>query len=97
MIYYRLGDKESLYTEVLHNVFGDIVERISRDIEDDQTPEQKLKTYIKNFVKTMERYPHLPNMMMREIASGGKHFTDTVAKDLISMMIILKVQILFFL
>lgn len=89
MIYYRLGDKEALYSEVLHNVFGDVVDRISRDIEDDQSPEEKLKTYIRNFINSMDRYPHLPYMMMREIASGGKHFTEIVAKDLISIMRIL--------
>lgn len=90
MIYYRVGDKEALYSTVLHNLFGNIANRISRDIHEDQSPEDKLKTYIKNFIENMELHPYLPFMMMREITSGGKHFTETVARDLMSILLTLK-------
>lgn len=82
MIYYRIGDKEALYAEVLHDVFSDTVERISRNIKQAQPPEEKLKTFIENLTSTVERYPYLPSVMMQEIASGAQHLPEVVVKDL---------------
>jgi len=82
MIYYRIGDKEALYTEVLHNVFGDAAERIARNIEQGQPPEEKLKNYVMNMASLLERHPYLPHIMMREMASGAHHLNEVIATDL---------------
>jgi len=89
MIYYRVGDKEALYSEVLHQVFGDTAERISRNIKDDQPPEEKLKVYIHGLLQTAELHPHMPRLMMREFASGGRNVPEVVALDLARMLDIL--------
>ena len=90
MIYYRIGDKEALYTEVLHDVFGDTAERISRNIGENHSPEEKLRSYIKNLATTMERHPYMPYIMMREMASRGRQLNEMVAKDLIKIIVIIK-------
>jgi TetR/AcrR family transcriptional regulator len=90
MIYYRIGDKDTLYKEVLHNVFGDTVERIAKDIRDDLSPEGKLKTYISNLATTMTQHPSFPRIMMREVASGWSHFSEAVVQDIAGIILIVK-------
>lgn len=82
MIYYRVGNKATLYSRVLHRAFSGIVERLSRNIDKTQSPEEMLRAYIRTFVKTFERHPHLPPIMMREMASGGHHMPEVVILEL---------------
>ena len=70
-IYYRIGDKEALYTRVLHEVFADTAERLMRNVKEARDPEEKLKTYIQNIIQTVGKNPNLPPILLRELASGG--------------------------
>jgi len=88
MIYYRIGDKKTLYEEVLHDVFGDTAERIAEKIKDDLSPEEKIKTYIAGFAAAMAQHPCFPRIMMREVASGWSHFSDVVIKDIGGILVI---------
>jgi TetR/AcrR family transcriptional regulator len=90
MIYYRIGDKKTLYEEVIHNVFGDIVERISENIQDEFSPEEKFKIYIANIANTMSQHPSFPRIMMREVASGWTNFSEAVIKDIAGILVLIK-------
>jgi TetR/AcrR family transcriptional regulator len=90
MIYYRIGDKKTLYEEVIHDVFGDVVELIRGNIRDESSPEEKFKIYIANLSKVMAEHPPFPRIMMREIASGWTHFSEAVVKDIAGILIIVK-------
>ena len=89
MIYYRIGDKEALYSSVLHDVFSDTATRIAGQIKKGRSPEENLKAYIDNMAKTMDNHPHVPPIMMREIASGAGDFPEIVINDLIRLLDIL--------
>lgn len=78
MIYYRIGDKATLYSEVLRRGFSGIVERLTRHLATLHTPEEKMQGYIRTFVRTFEQNPQLPPIMMREMASDGRHMPETV-------------------
>ena len=80
-IYYHMGDKKALYTRVIHDVFADMGKRIANNINESQGPEEKLKTYIHNIAFTLDQHPHIPQIMMRELALGGRHFPEVVAED----------------
>jgi AcrR family transcriptional regulator len=82
MIYYHIGDKAVLYGRVLHDIFGDTAERITRNIHKAGSPEEKLKTYVKGIVGTVIRHPFAPRIMMREVASGAENFPEIVVDDL---------------
>jgi len=90
MVYYRIGDKKTLYEEVIHYVFGDTAEHISENIRDDFPPEEKFKIYLANLAKTMAEHPSLPRIMMREVASGWSNFSEVVVKDIAGILIIIK-------
>jgi len=81
MIYYRIGDKLALYTEVIHNLFGEIGSVIRGNIPSDASPEEKLKMYIRGLTRTIAEHPYLPGIMMRELASGGGNINERVIED----------------
>ena len=81
-IYYHIGDKETLYTRVLHEHFAGAGDRFDRILQSAATPEEKLSLFIHQVARLMDQNPHKTVMMLREIAAGGKHFPDVVARDL---------------
>ena len=89
-IYYHIGDKRALYAEVLHNVYSNLADRISIEIKDFLSPEEKLRTFIQHFAGMLDQHPHLPSIMMREIASGGRNFPDIVVQDLTRFFFIVR-------
>jgi len=81
-IYYHIGNKETLYAEVIHDVIGNMADMIALGIKEAQSPEEKLRTYIRNITRSIDRNPLIPPIMMREVASGGQHFPNVVAQDM---------------
>jgi len=81
-IYYHIGDKQALYAEVLHDVFGDALARIAANLQQAKGPVEKLKIYIRNISETQTAHPHLAPIMLREVASGGTSFPEVVARDI---------------
>ena len=86
MIYYHIGDKEALYARVLHEVFGDTAARMAENIGRAEGPIDKIRAYLMSIGQTLEIHPHLIRIMMRELASGGRHLPKIVAGDLISII-----------
>lgn len=82
-IYYHVGDKEALYGAVLHDVIGSTVAKVAANLSDEQSPEEKLSTYIRGIAATVEGYPPLPPVMMRAVESGGRNLPQEVATDLV--------------
>jgi len=81
-IYYHIGDKEALYARVLHDVFSGAARRISENMHQAQDPVEKLRTYVRNMAQTVGRHPHVPPIIMRELASGARNIPEVVANDL---------------
>jgi TetR/AcrR family transcriptional regulator len=82
MIYYRIGDKKTIYEAVVHEIFGDITRRLSENIQRHLTPEEKLNIYIDNLAMNMQRRPSFPRIMMREAASGWVNLSGSAIKDI---------------
>ena len=81
-IYYHIGGKETLYTRVLHEHFARAGDQFDRVISATAAPEEKLALFIRQIARVMDENPHKTVMMLREIAAGGQHFPDIVARDL---------------
>lgn len=86
-IYYHIGDKQALYGRVLHDIFSVTADDIERNINDDQTPEEKLLAYARSISQMVQLHPYVPRIMMYEAASGIQNFPVEAAKDLIRMFI----------
>ena len=86
MIYYHIGDKKALYTQVLHEVFSDTAVHMTDNINRAETPLAKIKAYIQSIGESLEKHPYLPHIMMRELASGGLNLPELVVHDLASII-----------
>lgn len=80
-IYYHIGDKKALYTEVLHHVISHVAERVALEIASAPSPEEKLRIYVRGFARAVEANYRMAPIMLRELASGGKNFPAVVARD----------------
>ena len=88
-IYYHIGDKQALYAQVVHDLFGNAVEQFNRNITAAQSPQDQLKGFIQTIAGMVDQHPELAAIMLREQASGGKHFPEMVAQDLAQILGIL--------
>jgi AcrR family transcriptional regulator len=86
MIYYHIGDKKALYTRVLQKSFGDVASRMADALAHAATPQDKVRAYVRSLGQTLEQHPHLPPIMMRELASGGRYLPEVVMTDLVSII-----------
>jgi len=82
MIYYRIGDKETLYSEVLHRVFLHVAEQLENSMQEEDPPEEKLRLYVRTLAGLMKEHPSFSPIIIREIASGGHHLPDEILLDL---------------
>lgn len=88
-LYYQIGDKDTLYANVIHQVLGNVAQGLAEVVAKVDTPEEKLKVYINGLVAAVDKNPELPPIMMREVASGGIHLPRVVMEDMVSVISIL--------
>ena len=72
-LYYQIGDKDTLYANVIHQVMGNTAQGIAEAVAKVDHPEEKLKAYINCIADTVDKNPELPSIMMREVAADGAH------------------------
>ncbi|OGP68856.1 MAG: hypothetical protein A2W27_00085 [Deltaproteobacteria bacterium RBG_16_44_11] len=88
-LYYQIGDKDTLYANVIHQVLGNIAQGIAQAVARADTPEEKLKAYILFIADAVDKNPEMPPIMMREVAGGGAHLPQVVAEDIASVLKVL--------
>jgi AcrR family transcriptional regulator len=88
-LYYQIGDKDTLYANVIHQVLGNTAQGIAEAVAKVEHPEEKLKAYIHYIANTVDKNPELPPIMMREIASGGQTLPQVVVEDIASVLKVL--------
>lgn len=88
-LYYQIGDKDTLYANVIHQVLGNIAQGIAEAVVKADSPEEKLRVYINCIAAAVDKNPELPPIMMREMASDGAHMPLVVIQDIASVMTIL--------
>ena len=77
-IYYHIGNKEKIYEEVLQRIFGELPELIEKDIQDIESPEAQLSFYIRKLAQMISQHPHIRPMLLREMATDGRHIPGVV-------------------
>ncbi len=80
-IYYHLGDKKSLYATVLQRIFSSVADRMTSQIDAGAGPREKLERFVRTMAETMQHNPYLPSIMLREIASAGANWPDSVIME----------------
>jgi len=85
-LYYQIGDKDILYTNVIHQVIASVAQGLAETVAQASNPEEKLKTFISFIADAVDKNPDLPPIMMREIASGGATLPGVVVEDIASVI-----------
>ncbi len=85
-IYYHIGNKDVLYAHMIHDIFGNAVEQITGSVNAEKGPEEKLRVYIRGFTRFIDGHPHIAPLMLREVASGGQHIPEIVARDMATII-----------
>jgi AcrR family transcriptional regulator len=75
-IYYRVGDKETLYEAVLSKIHSQLADRLASETQQMDSPRDRLRRYIEIFAEEVDAQPFTSAIMMREVASGGRHLPD---------------------
>ncbi|MCE5281131.1 MAG: TetR/AcrR family transcriptional regulator [Deltaproteobacteria bacterium] len=75
-LYYQIGDKETLYAEVIRSIIEGVADRIAMDLRQAETPVDKLKVYFRNMALAGDRNPWMPRIMLWELASGGGNMPE---------------------
>jgi len=88
-LYYQIGDKDTLYANVIHQVLGNIANNIAQAVAQANGAEEKLRAYILFIADAVDKNPDLPPIMMREVASGGAHLPRLVVEDMASVLAVL--------
>ncbi len=88
-LYYQIGDKDTLYANVIHQVLGNTAQGLAQAVAKADNPEEKLKAYILFIANAVDKNPEMPQIMMREVASGGAHLPQVVAEDIASVLKVL--------
>ncbi|RPJ78044.1 MAG: TetR/AcrR family transcriptional regulator [Deltaproteobacteria bacterium] len=86
MLYYHIGGKEALYSEVIHQIVHHAAESIAKNIIETAAPEEKLMTYIRNIAGIVKENPKIPKLILRELISGGKNYTEPAIQDIIRIL-----------
>ncbi|MEN6638609.1 MAG: TetR/AcrR family transcriptional regulator [Smithella sp.] len=88
-LYYQIGDKDTLYANVIHQVLGNIAQGLADAVASVDAPEEKFKVYVNGIAAAVDRNPEWPPIIMREMASGGAHLPRVVVEDMTAVLNIL--------
>jgi TetR/AcrR family transcriptional regulator len=88
-IYYHIGNKDILYAHMMHDIFSNATEQIAGSVKAEKGPEEKLRVYIRGFTRLIDGHPHIAPLMLREVASGGQHIPNIVARNMADIVSLL--------
>ena len=85
-IYYNIGNKEALYSQVLNKAFDRRFSSIKDVIKADLPAEKKLETYARYLAKGLEENPVISKIMMREQISQGEHMPASFISNIVKLL-----------
>jgi len=81
-IYYHIGDKRTLYEQVLKEIFSGVADRLTQNDNADLPAEERLRQFVRALAHLIDQNTDLAAIMLREQASGAKDFPEMAALDL---------------
>jgi AcrR family transcriptional regulator len=85
LIYYYFDNKRGLYHEILHDSLQGLVAPLRLVVDGPGDASAKLATYIDTLVGHLDRHPHLPPIMLRELADGGRHLDVETLRQMLTL------------
>ncbi len=76
-LYYRIGDKDAIYTAVLKRLFSAKTARLEAMLDTVSDPHERIRAFAQILVDS-DHPQRFPAIMLREIADGGRNLPDEV-------------------
>lgn len=76
-LYYQVGDKERLYHAVVEQILGRCVREISEAQLEFGSGRERVSHFIQTMAKNTAMMEYAAPILLREVASGGRHLSDT--------------------
>jgi TetR/AcrR family transcriptional regulator len=80
MIYYHFKGKAHLYHEIVRDMFTAVRSRTGAVAASPLSPPDKIDGFVEAVVAEARLRPHLPPIMMREAAEGGRHLDPDILR-----------------
>ena len=80
-IYYHIGDKRTLYGQIVKDIFSGIADHLALNDDAASSPEERLRRFVRTLAGLINQNTDLAAIMLREQASGAKDFPEIVARD----------------
>jgi AcrR family transcriptional regulator len=75
-IYYHFKNKANLYETVLEVNLRQFLQRVKKNVQKQDSPEDKLKAFTQAYVSNFTNNKQMAPLMLRELASDGAHLTE---------------------
>ncbi len=85
LIYYYFANKRGLYHEILQASLQGMVAPLRLVVDGPDDANVKLAAYIDTLVEHLDRHPHLPPIMLRELADGGRHLDVETLRQMLML------------
>ena len=82
LLYYHLGDKKTLYGEVILSNLRGAQGAMNAALQHAQSPEAKFQAVVQAVAHMIAQAPYLPRLILREAAFGGLNLPDQVLKEI---------------
>ena len=84
LLYYYFTNKRALYQAVVRQALALLIQPLTLIVESRQTADRKIHLWIETLVHILADTPHVPQLMLRELADGGRHLDDEVLRELVA-------------
>lgn len=84
-LYYHFGDKSLLYKEVLIRVLTGISQRITAEVKQATSHEERLRVFISVLSNNIGSSPHFAPILSRAIADSGRKLPDQIVQQIMQV------------
>jgi TetR/AcrR family transcriptional regulator len=85
MIYYHFRGKAHLHDEIVRDMFTAVRSRTATVAASRLAPSEKIDGFVDAVVAEARLRPHLPPIMMREAAEGGRHLNPDILRIMLGI------------
>jgi AcrR family transcriptional regulator len=90
MLYYHVGDKQTLYSEVLNRNFGRIEKALKEGLPDEGSATYRLRAAITIVERAIAANPDHPRIVLREFASGAANLPAEILQRMLGLLTVVR-------
>ena len=90
MLYYHIGDKQALYSEVLNRNFGRIEKALQEGLPNEGSPSDRLRAVITIVERAIAANPDHSRIVLREFASGAANLPAEILQLMLGLLTVVR-------